>query len=128
MTKTSRPNISCALQLCNKNHETDKNKFEAAMTEAVDESLTSFKNVDKQKIYVHLEEAFEIKKQEIPCKIEEFVDAMGQMFGIGAKIVEIRIMEAVHKRMPEFMFTPKRGNVIFKDYVKSLRVFLMQPA
>lgn len=127
MTKTN-PNTSCTLQLCSKNQKTGKNKFEVTMTEAVDESLSSFKNLDKQEVYTHLEKAFEIRKNEIPCKIEDFTDAMGQMFGVGAKLVEIRIIEAVHKRMPEFIFTPRRGAVIFKDYVDSLRAFLLQPA
>ena len=128
MAKTSNLNTSCTLQLCNNNQKTGKNKFETTIAEAVDESLSSFKNLDKQKVYARLENAFEIRKQEIPCKIEDFANAMGQMFGVGAKLVEIRIIEAVHKKMPEFMFTPRGGAVVFKEYINSLRAFLMEPA
>jgi len=128
MTKTSNPNTTCTLQLSSKNQKTGENKFEVTMIEAIDESLGAFKSLDKQEVYAHLENAFKIRKQEIPCKIEDFTDAVGEMFGIGEKLIEIRIIEAVHKRIPEFRFTPRRGAVIFKDYVDSLRAFLMQPA
>jgi hypothetical protein len=127
MAKTSNPNTTCTIQL-SKNQKTNGTKFEVTMTEAIDESLDAFKSLDKQEVYAHLENTFEIKKQEIPSKIEDFADAMGEMFGIGAKLIEIRIIKAVHKRMPKFMFTPRRGAVIFKDYVDSLRAFLLQPA
>lgn len=123
MTKTV--NTTCILQLSGKNQKTGQNKFEATMMEAIDESLSSFASLDKLEVYRHLENSFRIRKQEIPCKTEEFTDAMGQMFGFGAKLVEIRIIEAVHKRVPEFMFTPRTGTVIFKEYVASLRAFLL---
>jgi hypothetical protein len=126
MAKTANPNTTCTLQLNRKNP--NENKFEATMTEAIDESLSSFKSLNKQEIYAYLENAFKIRKQEIPRKIEDFADAINQMFGIGAKLIEIKIIEAVHKRMPEFMFTPRRGAVMFKEYVASLRTFLLQPS
>ena len=126
MTKAA--NQTCILQLSGKNQKTGENKFEATIMEAIDESLGSFGSLDKLEVYWHLENSFKIRKQEIPCKTEEFADAMEQMFGIGAKLVEIRIIEAVHKRVPEFMFTPRKGAVIFKEYVASLRAFLLQPS
>ncbi len=119
MMKTSNTNTCCVIQLCS------QNTFEVIITEAVDESLTSFKNLDTQKVFAQLENAFDIKKHEIPYKIEDFSDAMEKMFGVGAKLIEIRIIQAIHRRMPEFIFSPNRGPIIFKDYVNSLRSFLM---
>jgi hypothetical protein len=124
MAKTANPNTTCTLQL-RKNQNPNENKFEATMTEAIDESLTSFKSLNKQEIYSCLENVFKIRKEEISCKIEDFTDALNQMFGIGAKLIEIKIIEAVHKRIPEFIFTPRRGAVIFKEYIASLRTFLL---
>ncbi len=128
MTKAGNLNTTCILQLSRKNQQLGENKFEATMMEAIDDSLGSFENLDKLEVYRHLEKSFKISKQEIPCKTEEFVDAMEQMFGIGAKLVEIKIIKAVHKRVPMFMFTPKKGTLFFKDYVASLRAFLLQPS
>ena len=126
MEKNAYSNITCTLQLGRKNQKTDENRFEVIMMEAIDESLNSFESLDKQEIYLHLENSFKIRKQEIPCKIEKFAEAMEQMFGIGAKLIEIRIIEALHKKMPEFMYTPRRGVVLFKKYVANLRAFLLQ--
>jgi len=121
-------NITCTLQLSRKNQKIDENKFEAIMMEAIDESLNSFENLDKQEVYLHLENSFNIRKQELPHKIEKFAEAMEQMFGIGAKLIEIRIIETLHTKMPEFMYTPRMGVVLFKKYVANLRTFLLQSA
>jgi hypothetical protein len=126
MTNVTKLKTSCTLQLCRNKQQTSENKFEVAMVKAVDESFSSFSNLDKEVVYLHLENAFKIKKEEIPCKIEGFADAIEQMFGVGAKLVEIRIIEALHKRFPDFTFFPKKGNVGFKEYVASLRAFILQ--
>ena len=53
---------------------------------------------------------------------------MKQMFGIGAKLIEIKIIKTIHESIPEFMFAPKSGAVIFEEYITSLRAFLLQSA
>jgi hypothetical protein len=125
MEKTAKSYSTCTLQLSRKN-QNPSDKFENTLIGAIDESLSLFKNLDKQEIYAYLENAFNIRKQEIPCKIEEVTDAMNQMFGIGAKLIEIKIIETVHKSIPEFIFTPKGSAIIFEEYVASLRAFLLQ--
>jgi hypothetical protein len=125
MTKTANPNTTCILQFSRENQKSSQDKFKVAMIEAIDESFSSFSKVDKQEFYRCLENAFKIKKQEIPYKIEDFADAIEQTFGVGAKLIEIRIIEALHTRIPSFMFYPKKGDVIFKEYLASLRAFLL---
>jgi hypothetical protein len=127
MTNATKRNTTCTLQLSRKKQKPTKEEFKVAIIETIDEIFSSFSKLDKQEIYFHLENAFKIKKQEIPCKIEDFADAIEQMFGVGAKLIEIRIIEALHKRIPDFMFSPKKGAVIFKEYVANLRAFLLQP-
>jgi rRNA pseudouridine-1189 N-methylase Emg1 (Nep1/Mra1 family) len=121
-----KANQTCLLQLRRENQKTSENRFEAILMDAIDESLGLLNNFNKLEVYQHLENTFKIKKQEIPYKTEEFADAMEKIFGRGAKLIEIRIIEAIHKRVPEFRFTPKRAVVIFKEYVASLREFLFQ--
>ena len=118
-------NATCTLQLNGKKQKTPEEKFNFAITETVDESFSSFKNLDREAAYLHLENAFKITKDEIPLKIEGFVDAVEQMFGIASKLVEIKIIEGLHKRFPEFVFFPKKGEIDFKEYVTSLRAFLL---
>jgi hypothetical protein len=126
MTNTAKQNAICTLQLSRKKQKPTEDKFDIAISEAVEESFSSFSNLDKEAAYFHLENAFKIKKQEIPCKIEGFSDAIEQMFGVGAKLIEIRIIEALHSRIRAFVFLPDKGDVDFKEYVASLRAFLLQ--
>jgi len=118
-------NATCTLQLDGKKQQTPEEKFNFAITETVDESLSSFKNLDRETAYLHLEKTFKITKEEILLQIESFVDAIEQMFGFASKLVEIKMIEALHKRFPEFVFFPKKGDVDFKEYVVSLRAFLL---
>jgi hypothetical protein len=124
MTNTTKQNATCTLQLSEKQKPTE-DKFNAAIIEAVEESFSLFSTPVKEAAYLHLEKAFKIKKQEIPSRIEDFADAMEQMFGVGAKLIQIRIIEALHKKIKGFMFFPKKGDVDFKEYVASLRAFLL---
>lgn len=124
MTKTPRLRTTCTLQLRKKKHKLRENSFETALIEAVDEGFSLFGHSSKQAIYFHLENTFKIKKQEIPCKIEEFADAIEQIFGAGAKVIEIRIIEALHKRIQGFVHFPKKGELVFTEYIANLRAFL----
>jgi hypothetical protein len=124
MTNTAKQNATCTLQLCKNTHSSEDN-FKAAIIDAVDESFLSFSTLDKEIIYLHLENTFKIKKKEIPYKFEAFADALEQMFGFGAKLIEIRIIEAIHNKFQDFVFFPKKGDVVFKEYVASLRSFLL---
>jgi hypothetical protein len=118
-------NSTCTLQLNIKKQKTPKEKINSVIIESIDRSFSSFKNLDKEAAYRHLELDFKIKKEEIPLKIEGFADAIEQMFGIASKLVEIRIIEALHKRFPEFVFFPKKDDVDFKEYVVALRALLL---
>jgi hypothetical protein len=124
MTKTTRLSTICTLQLRKKKHIPPENSFETAMIEAVNEGFAPFGHSSKQAIYFHLENIFKIKKQEIPYKIEEFTDAIEQIFGTGAKLIEIKILEALHERNQDFMHFPKKGALAFSEYVDDLRSFL----
>lgn len=124
MTKTIKQNATCIIQLSEKQKPAE-DSFKIAITETVDESLSQFCNLDKEAVYLRLEKTYKIKKQEIPFKIENFVDAIEQMFGVGAKLIEIKITAALHKRIPEFIFFPRKGDVDFKEFVTSLRAFML---
>jgi hypothetical protein len=123
MTKTAKQTTTCTLQLSRKNQKPTQNEFNTIIAETVDESLSSFCNLDKEAVYRRLENDFKIKKQEIPCKLEEFADAIEQIFGVGAKLIEIKIIQMLHKQIQGFMFFPKKGEVDFKEYAVGLRAF-----
>ena len=83
-----------------------------------------FGDLSNEVIYLHLEEAFNINKHEIPQKIEEFVNAIEETFGFGAKILQIQILKHLHKKAGySFKYYSKNGDLKLTDYVAALRQF-----
>src|SRR4030043_1464358 len=79
-----------------------ENNMEATLLSAVDESLSSFGDSFKQVIYFQLANTYQIKKEEIPNKINEFADAIEEIFGIGAKLIEMKIIKAIYEKVEGF--------------------------
>jgi len=63
-------------------------EFEKLLVEAIDESLSSLGESPKQAILFHLENTFNIKKQEISNNIDGFDYALKKTFGPGASFLE----------------------------------------
>ena len=95
------------------------------LLETIDDVFSSLGSSCKQVIYFHLEKNFAIKKKEIPLKIEDFANALEQLFGDGARFIELKIIATLHKRTPNFTHTPASGDLVFADYLTSLRRFLI---
>jgi hypothetical protein len=117
-------NTPCILRLREKKKKSCKCSSEAIIIEAVDEIFSSFGQSCKQAIYFQLENTFNIKKQEIPLKIEDFANAIEQIFGIGAKFIEMKIIEVLHEKTQDFRYFPKKEELVFTEYVAGLRHFL----
>jgi hypothetical protein len=73
--------------------------FEKLLLEAIDEGLASLGDSSKQAIYFHLEKSFDIKKNEIPRKVEPFKDALERIFGRGANFIETLIIKRLSEKV-----------------------------
>lgn len=94
-----------------------KRSFNKLLLEAVDEGLASLGESSKQAIYFHLEKRYNIKKQEIPHKIEAFADAIEKIFGLGADFLEILIMKQIHQKVGGSFKWPESKDLTFVEYV-----------
>lgn len=102
-----------------------KRDFEKILLEAVDEGLSSLGRSSRRAIYFHLEKSFNVKKQEIPFKIEVFADAIEKIFGGGANSLEIVIMKRLHKKTEEVCELHESTDLEFTEYVNTAkRAFL----
>ena len=124
MTETTNIRITCTMQLRENRKNPHSSLLETTVMKAVDDSLSSFGDSFKQVIYFQLENTFHIKKQEIPQKIEGFAAAIEEIFGIGATLIEMKILKALHDQVPEFVHFPRGDELVFTEYVKSLRFFV----
>ena len=94
--------------------------FEEILLEAVDEALSSLGDSPKQAIYFYLEKTFKIKKVEIPNKIDEFANAIENLFGQGAKHLEIQIMKRLYKKVGHnFEYFPEKDDLLFTEYIEA---------
>ena len=112
---------SPCLLLANEPLET---KFETAVTEAIDDSLSAFGVANKQTIYRHLENRYGIKKEEIPFKIADFANAIEETFGSVAKLIEIKIIEKIHAKNTDSYYVTKKDELNFTEFISSFQRFL----
>jgi len=101
------------------------NQLDTTIFEAVDKSLTSFGDSVKQVVYFQLQNNYHVEKQEIPSRIEEFAATIEEIFGIGARLIEMKIIETLYARAEGFLYIPKDEDLMFKDYVQNVRRFLV---
>lgn len=105
-----------ASPLCNR-------EFNKLVLEAVDEGLSSLGDSPKQAIYFYLEKTFKIKRSEIPNRIEEFSNALEQIFGHGSKLVEIQIMKLLYEKVGQaFVYSPEKDDLLFTEYMEAARL------
>lgn len=101
-------------------------KFDALLQESVDEAFSTLGESVKKSIYFHLENSFLIHKRDIPCRIEDFADALERIFGSGAKPLELLIMKNLHIKAccsykwkgPKWLIP----ELTFKEYVKLVKI------
>jgi len=99
-----------------------KHSFEELLLEAVDDGLSSLGDSSKQVIYFHLEKTFKLNKQEIPHKIEEFADAIENIFGHGAKLLQIIIMKRLYEKVKgSIEYKAQLEELIFTQYVAAVK-------
>ena len=98
-------------------------KFEQYLLAAIDEAFKSIGENCKQTIYHHLEKKYKLNKKDIPYRIEDFSESIERIFGLGSKVLEIRIMKNLYLKIeyssPYFF---NKEALDFVDYIKSARI------
>ena len=100
--------------------------FEKLFLEAVDEGLSSLGESSKEAIYFHLDKDFNVRKHEIPDKIEAFVGAVENIFGLGANFLEIAIMKQLRAKMGQQFKWHASKDLTFAEYVTVARSSLLK--
>ena len=96
--------------------------FEKILLESVDESLSHLGELCQLATHFYLEKGFNIRKYEIPHKIDEFTVAMEEIFGSGAEVLEIQIMKLLNDKVNQISeLDYKQDDLEFTEYIKSIR-------
>lgn len=104
--------------------ETQKSTFDKLVMEAIDEVLSALGDSCKQAIYFYLERECNISRNKIPNRIPDFSDALEQLFGVGAGLIEIQIMKRLRNKVPQFKHSTKNQSLSFENYIASLSSFV----
>ena len=73
--------------------------FRDILLEAVDYGLMVLGEIVRQAIYGQIENHHELKRAEIPERLEAFHTALGSVLGVSAKTVERLIAKNLYKRL-----------------------------
>jgi hypothetical protein len=104
-----------------------KHDFETLLLEAVDEELSSLGDSSKQAIYYHLKKSFNVKKREIPYKIEAFASAIEKIFGLGANFLEILIMKRLYEKIGQsFKWHRSEDDFTFTEHVAFAKLSFLE--
>jgi len=94
--------------------------FKKLLLGAIDKGLSSQGDSAKQAVYFHLERTFSIERLDISNKIGEFTKAIEEIFGLGAKILEIQIIKSLHEKVGcDFKYFPEKDALLFTKYVEA---------
>lgn len=73
--------------------------FQKLFLEAVDSTFSSLGDSVRQSIYFHLQNKFNITRDDIPCRLEDFEKGLVRIFGEGNRFLEVLIMKNLYERM-----------------------------
>jgi hypothetical protein len=121
---TIKPEPACIIWLNDKKDGSSKADFDSLFLEAVDSTFSMLGDSNKQSLYFHLRDRFGIDREAIPRNIEVFANMLEQVFGQGALLLEARIMQKLHSKVPRFRFSLEKGELSFLGYIEGLRSFL----
>jgi hypothetical protein len=76
-----------------------RSEFDKLLVSAIDDALNSLGESVKQSIYFHIENRFNVPRNEIPENLGEFQGGLEKIFGAGARFIEILIMKNLHTKI-----------------------------
>jgi hypothetical protein len=105
---------------------TPDQSFYDVLLNSIDKAFSSLGDSAKTAIYFHLENLFEIKKLDIPFRIDDFQNALERLFGIGSRHLEILFIKNLHEElntpykcdMPRLVVT----DITFQEYLQRAKM------
>jgi hypothetical protein len=74
-------------------------QFDKLLVEAIDEAITSLGAPVKNQFYLRLEVNFNMEKEIIPQRLQEFSDILHKIFGLGACRLEIKFLKNLESKL-----------------------------
>jgi hypothetical protein len=98
--------------------------FHQIITEVIDQTFSKLGTKIRQTLYSILENNYELNEKNIPDQIGEFVNAIEEIFGASALLLEIDVMKNMRQKVPTFKCEANNPNLGFVDYLRSMKEFM----
>jgi hypothetical protein len=96
-----------------------REEFNRLLLQTIDEDLKHiFRETATRIIYQFLENNYSLKREEIPEKLETFMEGLRGFFRSGAHMIEQSILEELHMKLG--LKYKGRGGYRFMDYIDDL--------
>jgi hypothetical protein len=73
--------------------------FFDVLLESIDDAFLTLGEATRMSIYLYFENNWGLKKQEIPFRLGDFQNALEQLFGVGARNLEILFIKKLHDKL-----------------------------
>lgn len=102
-------------------------EFNRIFLDCVDEGLSCLGEIPKQLLYSQLEKNFGIDKRTLHLRLDDFSDALEEIFGAGANFIQIQIMKRLHSKTKCSFEWRELTNFEFSRYVTLIKLtFLLE--
>ena len=96
-----------------------KEEFKKLLLQTIDENLKHiFRETATHIIYQFLESKYSLKREEIPEKLETFMEGLNEFFGSGVHVIEQSILKELHVNLG--LKYKMREDYSFVDYIDDL--------
>ncbi len=95
--------------------------FDKLLLDSIDEALFSLGESARQSIYFYIEKKFEVTREEIPEKLENFQLALEKILGIGSRYIEILIMKNLYAKIDCHLHMENNEGLEFIKYIGAAR-------
>lgn len=78
---------------------TNESDFDSVLFQSIDEAMGVLGDAGKQAIYLYLDKSFQLKKEDLAKRIDDFSVSLEKMFGIGANFIYDLILKIVSQKL-----------------------------
>ena len=100
------------------------NGFQEVAIDAIDQVFSMIGSEPKISLYRLLEKKYKLRQEDIPGRIGDFSNAIEQIFGTGALLIELEIMKKIRQMFPLFECKAENVSFSFNDFMDSFRHYL----
>jgi hypothetical protein len=116
--KMQKQNLTIPCLHVIKKSEKNKDDPTSIIITAIEESFSSLIN-SEYNIFMQLQ-PYGITKANIKNNIKKFTKIIENQFGLGAKLIEIKIIQLIHQKIQNISYTPKNHDLFFDEYLSAI--------